>query len=167
MHPRFLVALLTLVAAACDDSPIAPSRDAQPLPAPSTSAALSISSFTVTGQFVDGRYRYWPELTMTAGRGAVTVGEVEFLPLGTTLPQRMVMSRQIAGGQAYTFSPEFATSVAAEHISVTVRFVDDRGESGQLAAVTAAPRLSTDRSSALEIVSFTVSGFMEGRWHAY
>lgn len=161
---RVLAGLLATVAAACADGPIGPS--ALPLPLPSQAADLSIASLVVTGQFAAGHYTYWPEVRVTAGAAGVTVQGISIVLIGTT-SRYYSMSHQLRAGQSYTHTPELMSQTAATAMSVNVSFVDGQGRPGQVSAAAAVPPVPEGGSSALQIMAFTVSGFMERDDYAY
>lgn len=176
-----LVAVTLLVALACSQgqSPTAPTGIRPSSPAPTTPATpapaqaatnLSITSFTVAGQFAEGQFRYWPEVTMreTTGTRSLTVTRINFLLQGAAVSAGDVrMTREMPAGGTWSFGTssqgaEFRSSADARRASVTISFVDSTGLAGETTAeADVRPFAAGSPAAVLQIAAFTVTPWEE------
>lgn len=119
------------------------------IPERASFAALEIREFTIGRRRDQGRFIYWPKLTLveTSGRSRATIKKIEFelldvgtvgqavpvwsapgVPAGTAI--KLVSSQN---GQAPWF--EFDSSRDASTLSVAISFVDDAGRGGLVSAI--------------------------------
>lgn len=166
-----LVAVTLLVALACakGQGPTAPTTPATPAPA-QAATNLSITSFTVTGQFAEGQFRYWPEVTMqeTTGTRSVTVTRITFVLSDAAVSSGDVrMTRELPAGGTWTFGringgAEFNSPSDARQATVAVSFVDSTGRAGDATASASVPPFGSGHPAArLEVSAFTVTRFVE------
>jgi hypothetical protein len=116
----------------------------------SSSAILAIQAFTVDGSFENGRFYYWPKLTLkeTSGisRASIKAITFELLDVGPAgrVPPAVNPAIVPAGGMiqlvedAYGYGPWFdidSTTANASRVSMVISFVDDLGRGSALSAV--------------------------------
>jgi hypothetical protein len=111
---------------------------------------VDIQAFSVTGWYADGRFHYWPRLTIaeTGGRGPVVIAEMTFElldvgPAGRVPPVRQ--SIQVPAGGALTLDAndydggpwlEIDSATAdASRVSVLISFADAAGRGGSVRAI--------------------------------
>lgn len=175
------VAIMLLVTSACSkpQSPTGPTPiDAAAAPSPALTADnLTITAFTVTGQFADGQYRYWPELTIkeTTGTRSLIVTRINFLLPGAAVSSGDArMTRDLPAGGTWTFGRsnggvEFRSASDARQATVTVSFVDVTGRAGDVTASADVPPFPSGNPAArIEVSAFTVTRFIEqSGWFGY
>lgn len=112
-------------------------------------AMLTIGQFVVAGSFSEGRFSYWPKLTLleTTGRSQVTIVKMTFELVDTGPAGRVPSSPEFivvpAGGTIVLdedplgFGPwrELSSSVKAARVSVVIHFVDAAGRGGSVTAI--------------------------------
>lgn len=176
MKTLHLVVLAAVVASACGG---ANSLTGPSLPGPRLENAVpadpraSISSFTVGGQPIAGRFIYWPQLVVSVAGVGITVERIELRfpessQAGPFSGGYITMSHTVAPGGTFTFEHELRSDVAVSQFTAVVAFTDVAGRGGELTASALVPALVPGmRSPLLTIDAFTVTGFMEGTNYAY
>jgi hypothetical protein len=110
---------------------------------------LAIQALTVDGWSENGRFHYWPKLTLTETSGisrasikAITFELLDVGPAGRVPPARDPGDVPAGGTiqlveDAYGYGPwfEIDSTANASRVSVVISFVDDAGRGGALSAV--------------------------------
>jgi hypothetical protein len=114
-----------------------------------SSAVLAIQALTVDGWSENGRFYYWPKLTLTEtsgiSRASIKAITFELLDVGPTgrVPPASASGDVPAGGtiqlveDAYGYGPwfEIDSTANASRVSVVISFVDDVGRGGTVSGV--------------------------------
>jgi hypothetical protein len=113
----------------------------------SADAKLEVRAFSVPAKLMNGRYHYFPKLTLkeTSGRTSVRIVRIAFELLDVGPDGRVQPSQQQipvpAGGTIVLDENEWGpwveidSSAEASRVAVAISFVDDRGRSGSVSAV--------------------------------
>ena len=121
----------------------------QDVPARASSASLEIRQFTISRRQHQGRFLYWPKLTLaeTSGRSGASIKKIAFelLDVGASGQARSVWNAPDVpagdtlslvtgtGGQSPWF--EIDSSGDASRVSVAISFVDAAGRGGLVTAI--------------------------------
>jgi hypothetical protein len=134
--------------------------------APPEPREAGITSFSMTGQLIQGVYHYWPAVTISAGSQAIVLKELIFALRGVDVADdRVGMNRTIAAGGTYELDEshfELLGSTLGTDATVTATYTTADGHSYHPIATTPiAPIESTPTSASLQISNFVVTRWQE------
>lgn len=144
-----------------------PAPGVAPTPPTVDAADATIAAFSISGQLVQGIYRYRPRVTIQAGREPIVIRQIQFSMQGIELrSHRYVTTIPVAPGASYHFGSveagvEIEARAAATKAEVTVTYSHGGGSEHQVTgAAVVSPISGAPSQGTVEISRFTVS-----RWH--